>query len=168
MENKEELGKNRFQVRLKNDDELRPFRSAFAKAFNNLPQKSRSFIYEKLDPLDKGNMDSIKEHLKTHFQNDLSPNGQMSDTKKWALLKKYRYSRAKVEQRKKLTLCLAQKRNFNTPTGQRSRIRSKCNTRLTLKPKTLAPTRAFRPENLQVDNHILEEPPDKCLSLIHI
>ena len=97
MVNKEELGKNRNLIKAKIGDDLKPFWNNFSHMFNALPQASRDYIFKNLDPLDKAKMNGIKEHLKTHFQKKLLPTGVIKETQKWALLKKFRYSKAKVE-----------------------------------------------------------------------
>ena len=59
---------NRYLIKHRTHDELRPFWSKFRFEFNNLPKPIRVFIVDNLNPLDKPSVEKIKARLKTHFR----------------------------------------------------------------------------------------------------
>ena len=150
MVDRQVVGDNRNLVPAVNAGPERPFWSKFRNLFNALPSKTRQFLAERIDPLDKGKAASVKEHLMNFYRRQLDPLGPLDDKKKEKLLKKHRYSRPKVIARIEASKSLQHKRNHSTP-GLRSNINAKCNSRLFFGPRTGTNARTFAPSRIGIE-----------------
>ena len=147
MANFEELGENRFLMKPKPGDSSKPFWSTFCHEFNALPSENRKYIHENYTKDDPGSVNKVKNHLKVFFMKREKTNLKKPEILK--LVKKFKYSRAKVDSRILQAKVISEKRCHSTPTGQRSRIRSISNMRTLTAKNTRAPFRTTYPENLQ-------------------
>ena len=150
------LNENRNLVPSSPDDKVRPFHNTFKTVFNLLPSKTRKFIQKRMDPRNEGMKTAVKEHLKALFQLEIS--GFTDDIdKKRKLAQRHRYSKQKVDKRIEISLKIAHKRKFTTPTGQRTKVRSKINYNKFFKPCDLKALRllqcSFPPSDKKIITH---------------
>ena len=117
----EKVKLHRYLIRARTHDEFRPFWSKFRQEFNNLPLKTRKYIVDILDPLDKPSMENIKARLKTHFRAKFDP-APPSKEKRSALILKHKYSKSVVIHRKRKAKADKFEKDHNTPVAKRFRL----------------------------------------------
>ena len=112
---------DRYLIKHRLHDELRPFWSKFRFEFNNLPKPTRVYIVDNLNPLDKSSVEKIKARLKTHFRAIFDP-APFSKKKCSALIKKHKYSKSVVTKRKNTAKANKFEKDHNTPVAKRFRL----------------------------------------------
>ena len=117
----EKLKLERYLIQARTNDNFRPFWSKFRSEFNNLPLKTRKYIIDILDPLDKPSMAKIKDRLKTHFRAKFDP-APPSKKKRSALILKHKYSKTVVIHRKQKAKADKFEKDHNTPVAKRFRL----------------------------------------------
>jgi len=158
----EKVKRDRYLVKVQENDEFRPFWSKFTEEFNKLPRDTRVHVIDNLDPLDKCKVEKIKTRLKTHFAQrfDRTP---FSKKKVTTVLQKHKYSRSTVLKRKRTAETLRHDRAHNTPDGKRFRLSCPGNLKKFARINLKAPP---RPQNRPSETLNCQQPLDLILTVV--